>query len=168
MRRTRLLSAILASLLSVVSVRLAAADACSCGPLYCLDDPGFPKLLQEKKNALQREGYPEQYIAVVDRQGQCRACIANAPDGFSIVLVYAKGAVVVTKEWDEDSERIAKEQLATGALKEYLIVNSARACTCCAQARDIERRDYDKVLKLNRDTAISCKFDSAARNVRCQ
>jgi hypothetical protein len=163
-----MLSLLLAPALLIIDLRPVAAAECSCGPLYCLNDPDFPKVIQEKKKALRKEGFPDRYIALLDRQGQCPACITNAPDGFSIILVYAQGDAVVTKEWDEDSERIAKEHLATGTLKEYLIVNSTRVCTCCGQPTDNDRGDFDRALNLNRSAAISCKFDPSGRQVTCR
>ena len=163
-RRPLFLSAVVC--LCLLNQSATAAD-CPCGPLYCLNDPALPKVLADKKAALKKEGYPDRLIALLDRQGQCHACITNAPDGFSILLVYTRDDRIEVVPWDADAERIANEQLASKEIKEYLLISSRRVCSCCEQPAYDKRKDYDPVVDVNRDAAISCKQDAATGKVNC-
>jgi hypothetical protein len=165
-RATLLLLTGILSLLGSPTPALAAD--CPCGPLYCLNDPALPRVLAAKKAALRKDGYPDRLVALLDRQGQCQACITNAPDGFSIVLVFTKNQRIDVIPWDQDAERIADEQLARGELKEYLLVNSRQVCSCCEQPKYNQRDDYDEVIDVNRRAAISCTYDSAKKKATCK
>src|SRR5689334_6033575 len=85
----------------------AYADCPPCGPLQCLNDSGFPKLLSSKKEKLKKAGHSPERVALLDKDGPCRLCLENAPDGFTILVVRPDDKIEV-KTWNQEQEQYAK------------------------------------------------------------
>jgi hypothetical protein len=162
MRKLVLLAILAAGLGNPTS---SAAQNCACGPLYCQNDPNFPAALQAKKSRMTADGYPAQFVSLLDKAGKCRVCVNNSPDIFTILVVEPNGDNR-TVPWDADNERIAKDQIKSGAIASYYVYNARKACTCCGEPKAEERSDYDSNLELNRATAIKCV--KSGNSVACQ
>jgi hypothetical protein len=133
----------------------AIAD-CGCGPLYCLGAPDFPTKLATKKTTLAKQGAPPRLTALLDRDGQCPACLDNGPDAFTILNVKPNGDSY-TIAWDTTNEAISHNKVDQGELTAYYIFNSRKACACCGEQKPQDRADYDANLELNRNNAIACR-----------
>lgn len=142
----------------------ASQPPCHCGPDFCLRDPRYPPMLDEKKRNMRRDGFPPELIALMDRDGACVARVERAPDIFSIKLV--KAGENETIAWTPEDERIARNDLMTGNLKAYYKFNVSRAFSCCDEPRYDQRQDWDDSLQLNTGLAIACK--KTGTQVTCQ
>jgi hypothetical protein len=76
----------------------ARADCPPCGDQQCLGDPDFPPLLAAKKEGLKFEGWRAEFRKLLDNDGPCRLCLANAPDVFSLLIVRSNGTIE-SKRW---------------------------------------------------------------------
>jgi hypothetical protein len=133
---------------------LARAD-CPCGPLYCLNTPGYSAALAAKKKALSNNGYPARMVAILDRVGHCEGCISTSPDAFSLMTESSDGSITIDG-WDADNERIGAQQKAAGSLKACFVIYVRHACSCCQETPFGHRGDYNSELDLNTDMAIPC------------
>jgi hypothetical protein len=164
--RLALIATLVAGLAATVGSNMVLAIECPpCGPLYCKNDPAFPAALKSKKDGLSKAGYPTRFFSLLDKSGQCLACVNNAPNAFTIMTVKPNGNKL-SIIWDKDNERIAQEQLKSGELASYYVFNARPACACCQETRAEERPDYDANLELNRNSAIRC-VKGAGNTVSC-
>jgi hypothetical protein len=146
----RLILSIFLSLLS----SLVYAQTCSCGPDYCQGDARYPGLLARKKASLSAS-YPSDLIALLDRDSACVARVQQAPDGFSLMTVGADGNKL-TISWDEDNERIARQQVMNGTVRAYYKFNTARRFACCNEPNYTEQPDWNATLGINTGIALAC------------
>ena len=93
-------------------------DLCSCGPDLCLKDPRYPPKLAKKKADLKRAGFPDDLIALLDRDGKSVMAINQTPDSFRILLVAPNGDNN-SNEWTQHDEDKARKDLLDGKLKVY-------------------------------------------------
>ncbi|MEH2563164.1 hypothetical protein [Bradyrhizobium sp. AZCC 2289] len=154
---------ILTILLMIVSP-LAYSQPCSCGPDYCQGDARYPALLANKKASLSAS-YPPDLVALLDRDGACVARVLQAPDGFSLMAVGSDGNKL-TISWDEDNERIARQQIMDGTARAYYKFNTARRFSCCNEPNYDARPDWDATLGINTGIAIACTMSGSS--VICQ
>ncbi|WFU41802.1 hypothetical protein QA640_04635 [Bradyrhizobium sp. CB82] len=143
---------------------LAYSQACSCGPDYCQSDARYPKLLAKKKASLSAS-YPSDLVGLLDRDGACVARVEQAPDGFSLMTVGSDGNKL-TIAWDEDNERISRQQVMDGVARAYYKFNTARRFSCCNEPNYDAQPDWDANLGLNTGIAIACTISSSG--VVCQ
>lgn len=128
---------------------------CACGPDFCLNDPRYQPKLAQKKADLKADGFPDELIALLDRDGNCVAAVEQGPDTFTILLVKANGdnsTVPYTKQ-DED---LAKKEILNGTIKEYYKFNVRKVLACCKEPKAEDRPDWDSALSLSRNLAIAC------------
>jgi hypothetical protein len=128
--------------------------ACDSGPDYCTDDPRIAGLLTKKKKDLSKE-YPARLVALLDLGVQCVARINQEPSAFGFVFVKPNG----DKEaftWSQDNEDIAKNELKSGVIKRFWIVNSRRAFSCYGQPTYDNQADYNADDDVNTSLAIKC------------
>jgi hypothetical protein len=130
-------------------------DLCDCGPDVCLNDPRFPPKLAKKKADLKSAGFPDDLIALIDRDGKCVMAIDQSPDGFRILLVEANGDNR-SVPWTSEGEDLAKRQILNGTIKEYYKHNVRKAFACCKEPKAEERPDWNSALGLSRDLSILC------------
>ncbi len=152
-------SAVLAAALST-----SVARACDAGPNYCTDDPRIPSALAAKKQDLVRQGYPSRLVGLLDIGVQCVARIETEPGGFRLIDVASDGSKTDVS-WDDDEERIAKDNLTSGRSVRYWIVNSRRAFSCYGQPPYNQQSDYVATDDLNSNAAIKCTLQG--RGVNC-
>lgn len=143
---------------------LAYSQTCSCGPDFCQGDPRYPQLLANKKASLS-VNYPSDLVALLDRDGACVARVEQAPDGFSLMTVSSDGSKL-TITWDDDNERISRQQVAEGVARAYYKFNTARRFSCCNDPNYDARPDWDANLGINTGIAIACK--KSGSGVICQ
>ena len=141
----------------------AASFGCDCGPDFCPNDSRYPQKLAEKKTAMKQAGHPDDLIALLDLDGACVARVEGAPDGFSIKT--AKGENWTVLAWNEENERIAREQLKSGKLDAYYKLNVTRAFECCGDPKPEERPDWEPSIEQNTSLAIRCVLE--ANEVAC-
>jgi hypothetical protein len=149
------------TILFVLASTLAYSQPCSCGPDYCQGDARYPGLLANKKASLSAS-YPAELVALLDRDGACVARVQQAPDGFSLMTVAADGSKL-TISWDEDNERIARQQIMDGT---YYKFNTARRFSCCNEPNYDAQPDWDASLGINTGIAIACMMSGGS--VVCQ
>jgi hypothetical protein len=137
---------------------------CACGPDFCQNDPRYAPRLAQAKSKMQSNGYPQDLIALMDKDGACFARIDQAPVNFHI-RPFANG-VFQDVEWDADNERIARKQLTDGTISGYYKFNVPRAFKCCGEKQYNERPDYDAVHDVNRTIVVECKLVNG--NIACQ
>ena len=130
-------------------------DLCDCGPDVCLNDPRYPPKLANKKADLRRAGYPEDLIALLDRDGKCVMAIDQAPDGFRILLVEPNGDNN-SIPWTQQDEDLARKEILGGKYKEYYKHNVRKVLACCKEPKAEERNDWDSGLSLSRNLSIRC------------
>jgi hypothetical protein len=128
---------------------------CECGPDVCLNDPRYPPKLAKKKADLRAAGYPDELIALLDRDGKCVMAVDQAPDGFRILLVKANGDNN-SIPWTKEDEDLAKKEILNGTIKEYYKHNVRKVLACCKEPKAEERPDWDSALSLSRSLSIVC------------
>jgi len=143
------------TVLVLAGCQATSQPPCHCGPDFCLHDSRYQSLLDEKKRAMRRAGFPPELVTLMDRDGACVARVERAPDGFSIKLV--KDGETRTIAWTPEDERIARNDLMNGNLKAYYKFNVSRAFSCCDEPRYDQRSDWDDSLQLNTGLVITCK-----------
>jgi hypothetical protein len=141
-----------------------SADCPPYGPDYCLNDPAYPQKLKQKKQTLKVQGYPDDLIALLDKDGHCVAAVAQSPDGFSVLTVKSNGDRL-TIAWTKQAEDSAKQQLLSGQIAAYYKMNSARALACAGEKKAEERADWSASLMINLGLAIKCT--KAGNSVSC-
>ena len=129
--------------------------ACECGPDFCFNDPRYPPKLAKKKADLKAAGFPDDLIALLDRDGKCFAAVERGPDTFTILLVQANGDNR-TISWTQQDEDLAKKEILNGTIKEYYKFNVRKALACCKEPRAEDRPDWDPALSLSRNLSIAC------------
>lgn len=141
-----------------------AADLC---PARFRRDPVATDRAREAKKAeMRRRGFPERLIRLLDRE-ECVACVEMASDSFHIQVVYndddtapvsSRGGRLKSRgfEWDPQSERWAREQLAAGKIKAFYILNTATRCQCCPDGdrTDASYADWNEELELHMQHVI--------------
>lgn len=132
----------------------ATAQTCNCGPDFCLNDPRYPSVLEDKRATL-RNSYPERLVALLDRGGKCVARLERAPDGFSI-MEHRSDASILVSTWTKDAEDEARKGVQDGRLRAFYLFNGRNAFSCCEEAEYSDRPDYDATLDLSRSLAIKC------------
>ena len=67
----------------------AQSDLCDCGPDTCLKDPSYPQHLSAKKAMLRSalDGFPEDLIALLDRDGRCVMAVDRRPTASGFFLI---------------------------------------------------------------------------------
>jgi hypothetical protein len=148
----------------VAGAAVVRADCPPCGPNYCLNDPRYPPALAAKKAAMERQRFPPDLIALIDKDGACFARVEQAPVTFFIRTVAPNQKL--TFEWSPRDEEIARTDLLSGAIRAYYKFNVPRAFACCRQPHYDARPDYDADLDLNRSLVIECK--KAGTAVQCR
>jgi hypothetical protein len=138
-----------------------ARDLCDCGPNVCLNDPRYPPKLAKKKADLKSAGYPDDLIALMDRDGHCVMAIDQSPDTFHIMLVKANGDNS-SYPWTQHDENLAKQEILDGTIKEYYKLNVKRVFACCKEQKAEERPDWNSDLGLNRNLSIVCSKQGSA------
>jgi len=138
----------------------AKRDLCECGPDLCLNDPRYPPKLAKKKTDLKNAGYPDDLIALLDRDGKCVMAIEQAPDGFRILLVKANGDNN-SIPWTQQDEDLARREILNGTIKEYYKHNVRKVLACCKEPKAEERPDWDSSLGLSRSLSIKCSKQSS-------
>ncbi len=133
----------------------AVRDLCDCGPDVCLNDPRYPPKVAKKKADLKTAGFPDDLIALLDRDGKCVMAIDQAPDGFRILLVKANGHNN-SIPWTKQDEDLAKREILNGTIKEYYKHNVRKALACCKEPKAEDRPDWNSALSLSRDLSIVC------------
>jgi hypothetical protein len=139
----------------------AQSDLCNCGPDTCLKDPRYLPKLSAKKARLKSapDGFPDDLIALLDRDGHCVMAIDQAPDAFRILLDNADGSLN-SVNWTSTDENIARNDLRSGSLKAYYKFNVRKVFSCCGEPKAEDRGDWDSRLSLSRNLAIQCKVDN--------
>jgi hypothetical protein len=141
--------------LMLVAAVAAGADCPPCGPDFCHGDSRYPTLLAAKKQQLKNSGYPDDLVALLDRDGECVARIERAPDGFSIKIISSAGST--TRSWTKDEERIARDNLLTGKVDRFYKFNAARALACCGDKQPEDRPDWEPTDGVSRGQTIVCR-----------
>ncbi|BAM89468.1 putative translation elongation factor G [Bradyrhizobium oligotrophicum S58] len=142
----------------------AFSQSCGCGPDFCQGDPRYAPRLAQAKAAMRNTGYPDELVALMDKDGACFARVDRAPTNFHI-RDYASGTFQDV-EWDEDNERISRAKLLNGTISVYYKYNTPRAFKCCGEKVYNERPDYDSTHDVNRSIVIECK--KSGTTVTCQ
>lgn len=137
-----------------VAQQPARGQGCACGPDFCQDDARYAPRLAQAKAAMRAKGYPENLIALMDKDGTCFARVDRAPVNFHIRAYTGNGFQDV--EWNEDNDRIARTNLLSGKIKGYFKFNTPRAFKCCGEKEYNERADYDSGHDVNRSIVIQC------------
>jgi hypothetical protein len=143
---------------------VSAGGPCTCGPDYCKDDPRYLPALNKKKDQMRKAGYPERLISLLDRDGPCYARVQQAPDVFTVKVVYSDGSSG-TVPWSVDEEERAKQQVLSGALREYYEFNVSRAFNCCGDPKYNERDDWDANKDMNLGLVVAC--GKSGNDVNC-
>jgi hypothetical protein len=128
-----------------------------------LNDPRYPPKLAQKKAALKAtKKFPDELIALLDRDGHCVMAIDQAPDSFRILLVAKNGTDSNSIEWTQKDEEIAKKEVMNGDIKEFYKFNARKAFACCGEPKAEDRPDFDSNLSLSRGLAIACTKQGGA------
>lgn len=143
---------------------MAFGQTCGCGPDYCQGDARYAPRLAQAKAAMQRQKYPDDLIALMDKDGACFARIDRAPVNFHIRVYNNNGSQDV--EWNADNERISRTKLKAGEIAGYYKFNVPRAFKCCGEKEYNERPDYDAAHDVNRNIVIQCL--KSGDDVACQ
>lgn len=141
-------------------------DCPPCGPDLCLNDPRFGNKLSTKKAAMKRDGFPDELISLLDRDGKCVMAIDQSPDIFTILLVDKNGTDSRTVPWTAYDEELAKQEILRGEIGSYYKYNTRVALACCNEPKAQDRPDWDKALGLSKNLAIHCAKSGGA--VQCQ
>jgi hypothetical protein len=139
-------------------------DLCDCGPDVCLNDPRYPPKVAKKKSDLKRAGFPDELVALIDRDGKCVMAVDQGPDTFHILLVQSNGDNR-TIPWTQHDEDIAKREILDGTIKEYYKNNVRKVFACCKEPKAEQRADWNSDLSLSRDLSIHCS--KQGNNVSC-
>lgn len=129
-------------------------QACSCGPDFCTDTPGYKSALADKKQKLSKE-YPARLVALFDKADRCQASIERSPDTFNL-LRRAKDGTITIDAWTAENEKIGAADLASGTLTACRVIITRHAFECCVSQPFSQRADYDKPLDLNATATLVC------------
>jgi hypothetical protein len=132
-----------------------ASAACSCGPTYCTDTPGYATELSKKKEATKATGAPDRLVTLYDKLDRCQAAITTSPDGFSILHQKADGTIMIDT-WSAENEKNDATAVAAHTMKACYVIVSRKAFACCGAKPAEQRADYDKGLELNTSAALKC------------
>ena len=145
------------SVIAIAGYLFGADTPCKCGPDFCHKDSRYSKALAAKKDSMRRsdEHYPEELISLMDLDGECLARVERAPDIFTIKMVNPDGSWS-TIPWTKHDEDLAKQEVASGKLREFYEFNVSKAFSCCGDPKFNERPDWDDKLELNFGLAIKC------------
>ncbi|HTS08452.1 MAG TPA: hypothetical protein VMP68_22975 [Candidatus Eisenbacteria bacterium] len=94
-----------------VTVAKVWDDLCGCGPDLCLNDPRYAPKVAKKKADLKHLGFPDDLIALQDRDGKCVMAIEQAPDSLWIRLVADNGNDSNSIESNQQDEDLAEKQI---------------------------------------------------------
>lgn len=157
------LSRMMSGVLAVCAYLFAADTPCNCGPDFCHNDPRYSSALATKKERMRKssEHYPEELISLMDVDGECFARIERAPDVFTIKMVTPDGNWS-TIPWTKHDEDLAKQEVASGKLREFYEFNASKAFSCCGDPKFNERSDWDDKLELNFHLTIKCAKSGAS------
>lgn len=148
--------------IALASYLFGADTPCKCGPDFCHKDPRYARALAAKKDSMRKseEHYPEELISLLDIDGECFARIERAPDIFTIKMVKPDGSWS-TIPWTKQDEDLAKQEVASGKLREFYEFNVSKAFSCCGDLKFNERSDWDDKLELNFGLTIKCAKNGA-------
>lgn len=114
----------------------------------------IPSALAAKKHDLTRQGYPSRLVGLLDIGVQSVPRIETEPSGFRVIDVAADGSKTDVN-WDDDEERIARDNLTSDRSVRYWIVNSRHAFSCAGLPPYDQQSDYIATDDLNSDAAIT-------------
>ncbi len=148
-----------------VAVGEMGRDLCDCGPDVCLNDPRYPPKVAKKKADLRKAGFPDDLVALLDRDGKCVMAIDQSPDAFRLLLVEPNGNNS-SISWTQQDEDLARKEILDGRLKEYYKNNVRKVFACCKEPKAEDRNDWDSSLSLSRNLSIRCA--KANGNIVCK
>jgi hypothetical protein len=131
-----------------------------CGPDLCLSDSRYPPKLAKKKADMKGK-FPDDLIALLDRDGKCVMAIDQSPDTFRLLLVEKNGDNT-SIEWTQDHEDLARKKVLSGDLKAYYKHNVRKVFACCGEPKAEARTDWDSKLGLSRNLSIVCTKQGSA------
>jgi uncharacterized coiled-coil protein SlyX len=145
---------------------LAQNAADRCPPRFRRDPVATDRAREAKKAEMRRRGFPERLIRLLDKE-ECVACIEMASASFHVTIVYnddehaprsTRGGRISQRgfEWDPQSERWARQELAAGRIKAFYILNTSTRCQCCPDGdrTNASYADWNEELELHMQHVI--------------